>query len=217
MATVFRPLHSGMQMSDEEFVAFLATRSHGERWQLIDGDAIMMNPPKLRHQWIGGNLAEALNQHFMRHRPQLRALQEIGLLVPGVKRFHPTADVAVIDDSVDLDTSWADRFHLVAEVLSDSNSRRLIERKCKRYMQHPLNQYVLVIAQLEARVEVFARAGGWQPQVLTRLDDVIELPDIATGSRTGPAGDVGRGHEISIPLHRLYAGTPAAPRDPLGH
>ena len=216
MATVFRPLHSGTQMSDEEFVAFLATRSREERWQLIDGDAIMMNPPKLRHQKIGGNLARALNDIFERYHPNLSALQEIGLIVPGVKRFRPTADVAVIDDSVDLDTSWADRFHLVAEVLSDSNTPRQIERKRKRYTQHPLNHYVLVIAQLEARVEVFARGSGWRPQVLTHLDDVIELPDLATGSGTGPAGDVGRVHQISIPLRRLYAGTSVARRDPLG-
>ena len=202
MATVFTPRPSRTEMSDEEFVAFFATRPREERWQLIDGDVIMMNPPKLRHQMIGGNLARALNDIFERHHPELSALQEVGLLVPGVQRFRPRADVAVIDDSVDLDTSWADRFHLVAEVLSESITPRQIERKRKRYMLHPLNRYVLVIAQLEPRVEVFARTNGWQPRVLTRLDDELQLPDLGAG----PEGDP----EISIPLRRLYAGTPVA-------
>jgi Uma2 family endonuclease len=212
MATVFTPLPTGTQMSDEEFVAFYAARPHAERWQLIDGDAIMMNPPKLRHQKIGGNLAWELNALFRVHMPNMSALQEAGLLVPGVQRFRPQADVAVIDDTVDLDTSWADRFFLAAEVLSESNSARMIERKRKRYMQHPLNQYVLVIAQLKPRVEVFARTKNWQPYVLTRLDDVLDLSDLMGAAASGGAGR----HEISVPLFRLYAGTPVVSPKPAG-
>ena len=210
MATVFTPLRSGTQMSDEEFIAFYAARPDGERWQLIDGDVIKMAPPKLRHQKIGGNLAWELNTHFRVQKPWLSALQEIGLLVPGVTRFRPTADVAVIDDQVDLDTSWADRFHLVAEVLSDSNTPRRIERKRNRYMQHPLNTYVLVIAQLEPRVEIFARASGWQSQVLTQLDNVIHLPDFAPDAQMTAQGHAVGNDGISIPLRRLYAGTSVA-------
>ena len=179
-------------MSDEEFIAFYDRRPRGERWQLIDGDVVMMTPPKLRHQWIGGNLAMALNTHFWEHRPELRALHEIGIIVPGVPRFRPTCDVGVIDDRVDLDTSWADRFLLVTEVLSDSNTPKQIERKRQRYVQHPDNLYVLVIAQLEVRVDVWSRRTDWQLTALTGLDDKLELPEFG----------------FSMPLSRLYAGTP---------
>ena len=164
-------------MSDEEYIAFLEGRPDEERWELIDGEAIMMNPPKLRHQRIGGNLAWELNAHFRQQKAELIALQEIGLHIPGVRRFRPKPDVAVIDDQVDLDTSWADRFFLVAEVLSDSNTAKQIERKRRRYIEHPLNLQVLVIAQRELRVEFWSRRTGWQPTVLTQPDDILELPE----------------------------------------
>ena len=79
-------------------------------------------------------------------------------------------------------------------------------------MQQPLNQYVLVIAQLEARVEVFARTNNWQSHVLTRLDDVLDLSDLGGAAAAGG----GRQAEISIPLFRLYAGTPVVPSKPAG-
>ena len=48
----------------EEYLAFLDTRPSEERWQLIEGVAIMMPPPTKTHQRIGSNLARMLNNHF---------------------------------------------------------------------------------------------------------------------------------------------------------
>jgi Uma2 family endonuclease len=188
------PATPDLGLSDDEFVAFLKHRPSEERWQLIDGEAIMMNPPKLRHQWIGRNLAWDLSAHFRQHRPALHALQEIGLMIPGIARFRPRADVAVIDDQVDLDTSWANRFLLIAEIVSDSNTLDEIESKRRRYVQHPDNLYVLVIEQLTADVDVWSSSSGWRRTALDGLDAVLELPDLG----------------FSMPLSRLYAGTPVA-------
>ena len=49
MATVQIDNRLRAPLSDEEFLAFLKQRPARERWQLIDGEPIMMNPPKLRH------------------------------------------------------------------------------------------------------------------------------------------------------------------------
>ncbi len=174
------------RLSVEEYLAFIAPRPSEERWQLIDGIAIMMNPPTLRHQTVARNLVFELTMHFRSDDLPYHALQEVGLIVPDVEKFRPEADVAVVDTALDLDTSYADRFVLVAEVLSESNTDEQIELKRQRYMQHPDNLYCLVISQTEVKVELWARANGWQRTELTRLEQAIELP--ALGCAIGLAG-----------------------------
>jgi Uma2 family endonuclease len=46
-------------LSIEAFRAFIAVRPEEERWELIDGAAVMMTPPTKAHQRIASNL-EAL-------------------------------------------------------------------------------------------------------------------------------------------------------------
>ncbi len=169
----------------EEYLAWIAPRPEEERWQLIDGTAMLMNPPTIKHQFIASNLASELNWHFRRHRPELRALTEVGLIVPEVDMFRPEADVAVLGASVDFDTSWADRFYLVAEVLSESNTDRDIAAKRRNYVRHPDNLYVLIIDQKKIAVETRARAGGWEPLMLDDADAVLDLPEFVFRLRVG--------------------------------
>ena len=164
------------RLSVEEYLAFIAPRPSEERWQLIDGIAILMNPSTLRHQSVGRNLLIELQLHYRAEGLPFSALYEVGLIVPDVDKFRPECDVAVVDEAVDLDANYADRFFLVAEIRSDSNTDAEIDLKRVRYMQHPDNLYCLVISQTEVKVELWARAGGWQRTELTRLDQAIELP-----------------------------------------
>ncbi len=48
--------HKPPPMSIELFRAFYSTRPDEERWQLIDGVAVMMPPPIPAHQRIASNL-----------------------------------------------------------------------------------------------------------------------------------------------------------------
>ena len=175
----------------EEYLDFISTRPSEERWQLIDGVAMMMPPPTKAHQRIGSNFARLLNNHFELHRPEYYAYQEVGLIVPGVERFRPEADVAVEDNAADYE-SYSDKFYLVVEVLSDSNTDKDVEIKRQRYMQHPDNLYVLIISQKLSSVTVWARRMGWEPLELTKLEDTLDLPEFA----------------FSTTLRALYAGTP---------
>jgi Uma2 family endonuclease len=192
MNTPFAVRQDG-KFSVEEYFALIESRPEEERWQLIDGVAMMMPPPTRVHQQIASNLAFELNTHFRAHRPELCALQEVGLIVPEAELFRPEADVAVLDAMADYE-SYADRFYLVAEILSNSNTDKDIAVKRRRYLQHPDNLYFLLIEQRHVRVEVLARAAGWQPVVVERRDDALELPEL--GFRT--------------PLAALYRGTPLA-------
>jgi Uma2 family endonuclease len=186
------PVRADGKFTVEEYLAFIESRPEEERWQLIDGVAMMMPPPTRRHQRIASNLARLLNAHFEKARPDLYAYQEVGLMVPDVASFRPEADVAVLDNSGDGDdTLYADRFYLAAEVLSDSNTDKDIAAKSRRYLQHPQNLYFLLIEQKRVRMEVRARAAGWEPVVLEGLDAVLELPEWG----------------FHLPLAALYRGT----------
>ncbi len=191
--TVIHAEQLSSQFTVEEYLAFIATRPDEERWQLIDGVAMMMPPPTKVHQRIGSNIAFALNTHFQTHRPEYYAYQEVGLIVPGGERFRPEADVAV-EDSAAAYESYTDKFHLVVEVLSESNTDKDVEIKRQRYMQHPDSHYVLIISQKVPTVMVWARQLNWQPQKLTRFDATLELPEFA----------------FTATLRTIYAGTPVA-------
>jgi Uma2 family endonuclease len=172
------PVRQDGKFTVEEYLAFIESRPEEERWQLIDGVAMMMPPPTLRHQRIASNLARLLNAQLEKVRPDLYAYQEVGLMVPDVTSFRPEADVAVLDSSIDVDdVPYAGRFYLVAEVLSDSNTDKDIAAKSRRYVQHPENLYFLLIQQKQVRVEMRARAAGWEPIVVEGLDAVLELPE----------------------------------------
>jgi Uma2 family endonuclease len=188
------PVRTDGKFTVEEYLAFIASRPEEERWQLIDGVAMMMPPPTVRHQVIASNLAFELNAYFRQHRRNLRAVQETGLMVPDVASFRPEADVAVLDRSADVDTLYADSFYLVAEILSDSNTDEDVAAKSRRYIQHPQNLYFLLIEQKRVRVEVRARATNWESVVLEAVGAVLELPEWG----------------FRMPLAALYDGTPLA-------
>jgi Uma2 family endonuclease len=172
------PVRTDGKFTVEEYLAFIESRPENERWQLIDGVAMTMPPPTLRHQRIASNLARLLNGRLEKVRPNLYAYQEVGLMVPNVSSFRPEADVAVLDSSIDADDEpYAGRVYLVAEILSDSNTDKDIAAKSRRYVQHPENLYFLLIDHRQVRVEVRARAAGWEPAELKGLDAVLELPE----------------------------------------
>ena len=194
MNTPFAVRQDG-KFSVEEYLALIESRPEEERWQLIDGVAMMMPPPTRMHQLIASNLAFELNTHFRAHRPELCALQEVGLIVPKAELFRPEADVAVVDLIGDYEL-YIDRFYSVAEVLSDSNTDKDIAVKRQRYLQHPENLYFLLIEQKRVRVEVVARAGGWQPVVLDQPEATLDLPAFGFSARVAD----------------LYRGTPLLQR-----
>ena len=118
-------------------------------------------------------------------------MQEVGLIVPEAELFRPEGDVAVVDLIGDYE-SYINKFYLVAEILSDSNIDKDIAVKRRRYLQHPDNLYFLLIEQRRVRVEVMARASGWQPVVLDVLEATLELPEFG----------------FSASVASLYRGTP---------
>jgi Uma2 family endonuclease len=88
-----RPYSGAMDV--DAFMAFLETRPKEERWDLIEGIAVMMAPPSMAHQRIALNLCELLNRAFSAQKLDLYAYHEIAIGVPGVFDFQPEPDVVV--------------------------------------------------------------------------------------------------------------------------
>src|SRR5262249_44576676 len=110
------------KLTPDEFLDFIEGRPREEHWQLIDGVPFMMSPAMLPHQRIGANLMLLFNAALSNHRPEMVAMQEVGLHVDKHRDTRVVADVAVVDFEVE-DVLYGTDFYLAAEVLSDSNTR----------------------------------------------------------------------------------------------
>ncbi len=194
--TVQAPLqpHSGT-MDVDEFMAFVETRPKGERWDLIEGVAVMMAPASYAHQRITRNLCELLNSGFAAEGRDLFAYFDSGVRSPGVRNFQPQPDVVVVPGVAGYDL-YAEHFQLVGEILSPTNTRGEMELKLRRYCAAPENLYAAVIEPREFRMDIYAKKANWAPAILTHADDPIEMPEFGLRCR----------------LVDLYRGTPLDPQ-----
>ena len=178
----------------EQFHALRDERPKEEKWELIDGVAVMMPPPSLVHQRISSQIFVMLNSRLKKVKPEWRADIEIGVLLPKDEKFNPEPDVTVIDTDVELEQLYATRFYFVAEVLSTSDRKGVLAAKLGYYQAHPNCVGVLFVRQDRIEAELHVRQEGWSSRTLAARDDRIDIPVI---------GDIGR-------LADLYQFTPLA-------
>jgi Uma2 family endonuclease len=187
-----RPFSGTMDV--DEFMAFLQTRPDEEHWELIEGVAVMMAPASYAHQRITRNLCELLNAAFAAQRLDLFAYFDAGVRNPGVRNFQPQPDVVVVPGVAGYEL-YSERFQLVAEVLSPSNTRTEIDLKLRRYRDAPDNLYAVVIDPREIAVDIYAKRHDWQPARLTMAGNPIDMPEFGLRCSVGD----------------LYRGTPLDP------
>jgi Uma2 family endonuclease len=163
-------------LSVPSFRSWLESRPDEEHWELIEGVPMMMTPPNRRHQRIASNLEALLNAALKRHNPVLAAYHDIGVNIVSTVPYDPEPDVAVIREDENPDPRYAERFYLVAEVLSESD-KGIIESKRDIYRAHPSCTCILLIRQDRREITVDSRAGdGWRSQMLHDADELI-LPE----------------------------------------
>jgi len=169
--------HNAPMLSVASFRAWLVSRPDEEHWELIEGVPTMMTPPNRRHQRIASNLESLLNAALRRHDPKLVAYQNIGVNIVSTAPYDPEPDVTVIREDENPDPRYADRFYLVAEVLSESD-RGVIESKRDIYRAHPPCTCILLVRQDRLEITVDRRAAdGWRAQVLHE-GDALALPEL---------------------------------------
>lgn len=178
-------------LSVASFRAWLTSRPDEEHWELIEGVPMMMTPPSRRHQRIASNLEALLNAALKRHDPALAAYHDIGVNIVSTVPYDPEPDVAVIREDENPDPRYADRFYLVAEVLSESDNG-VIASKRDIYRAHPTCACILLIRQDCAEIILDRRFGeGWHTQVLQGTDE-LALPEFG----------------LRCPVRDLYRDTP---------
>jgi Uma2 family endonuclease len=163
-------------LSVASFRAWLASRPNEEHWELIEGVPMMMTPPNRRHQRIASNLETLLNTALKRHNPVLAAYHDIGVNIVSTVPYDPEPDVAVIREDENPDPRYAERFYLVAEVLSESD-KAIIESKRDIYRAHPSCTCILLIRQDRLEITVDSRTrDGWRSRLLQGADE-LDLPE----------------------------------------
>jgi Uma2 family endonuclease len=184
-------------LSLNAFRVWTQTRPDEEHWELLDGVPTRRTPPTKAHQRIASNLERLLNDALVRLLPGRAAYQRVGLnLGPVVKNYDPEPDVVVIDVAESSDERYADRFFLVAEVVSASE-RPKVEGKREIYKIHMACRCILTIQQDRHEVRIDLRAGnGWTTQILTRPTDELVLAEFG----------------LRCTLADLYRGTPLQAR-----
>src|SRR5687767_13820329 len=98
-------------MNVDEFMAFLETRPHGERWELIEGVAVMMAPASYAHQRICLNLASLLNNALAVSGIDAFAYVNVGVRNPSLRNFQPLPDVTVVPGVAGYDL-YSERYQL---------------------------------------------------------------------------------------------------------
>ena len=121
-----------------------------------------------------------------RHNPLFAAYHDIGVNIVSTVSYDPEPDVAVVREDENPDPRYAERFYLVAEVLSESD-KGIIESKRDIYRAHPSCTCILLVHQDRLEISVDRRAGaGWHSQVLGGAD-ALDLPEFGL---TWPVRDV---------------------------
>ena len=164
----------GMRVA--EYQAWVADLPDEERWELIDGEPVLMAPQSERHQLIVANLVQNLRP-FGRDRGY-RAIPGIAVLSDSMDTFVPIPDV-VVRCGLPLRDGYAGDPVLVAEVLSPSTMSRDRGRKTDFYRSIASLKLFLIAYQDEPRVEVWRREpeGGWAFEA-HGLGDAIDLPEL---------------------------------------
>ena len=164
---------------------------------MLDGVPTRRTPTTKAHRRIASNLERRLNDAMVRSLPERAAYQRVGLnLGPVVENYDPEPDVVVIDVAESSDERYADRFYLVAEVVSTSD-RPTVEGKREIYKIHTACKCILTIQQDQHGVRVDLRVGNnWMTQILTRPTDELALAEFG----------------LRCTLADLYRGTPLQAR-----
>ena len=201
MPTMSRPrLKDSEQMTIEEFLAFTEERPDGERWELIEGIAILNASPTDYHQTITGNIHGLLWLHQRQQNVTWIPLLGVGTRVPVSPRSLPQPDLMVKGAAL-TGTPISDEALVLFEILSKSNTKSDQAWRKRVYASIPNCQHYVTVAQGTPLVTRFDRASNWDKTEHTRIIDALALPALG----------------VSLPLAEIYRGTPVAtPRETQG-
>lgn len=162
------------EMSEDAFLEFIQTRD--EKWEPVDGEAVIMAGSNQRHQAIVANTLAALHNQLREKGCRPTAVKSGISTIFGTVRFPAiVVDCGRRDDQSMLATEPM----LVVEVLSPSTRDFDSHRKVFEYKSKPGIRYILLIDTNDACALLHAREGeGWCETLYQRFGDVIDFPEL---------------------------------------
>ena len=161
------------QMTIEEYLDFTSARPDGEKWELIEGIAILQGSATDYHQAITGNISATLRSEKRRLGATWIPLVGVGTKVPISPRSVPEPDVMVKEHPL-TGRSWTDDGLVVFEIWSPSNRPTDKRWRLRVYTSVPNCQHYVTVDQDTLAVVRHDRAAGWTPAPpLTALVDTI--------------------------------------------
>ncbi len=185
------------QMTIEEFLAFTAERPDNERWELIEGVAILNASPTYFHQVIATNIVRVLGNACIDQQASWQPLIGMSTKVPASPRSLPQPDVMVME-AAGSNLTVAEDAIVLFEILSKSNNRTDQDWRKRVYTSIAKCQHYVVVDQFKPLVTRYDRTTGWHGITYSHFSDELQLP--ALGS-------------VVLPLADIYARTGVAAND----
>jgi Uma2 family endonuclease len=179
------------QMTIEEFLAFTDTRPEEERWELIEGVAVLNPSPIDHHQMVVSNIVAHLIAQKRQTRATWYAMLGVGTRVPVSPRSLPQPDVFV-KEGAPTGLPTTDDALVLFEVLSRSNTRIDQARRRRVYGSVPNCQHYVTVSLKAVEIVAYDRSTDWRERELARLDQALELPAL----------------DVAIPLADIHRWTP---------
>jgi len=168
------PLPAKAYMTEAEFFDFVLTRD--EKWELVNGEPLMMAGVNQRHQAIAANTLTSL--HTQLRGGKCRATVS-GTAVPTINGTIRYPSVVVDCGKRDDPAMRSTAPTLVIEILSPSSRCFDSHKKVIEYKSHHEIKYILLIDAIKACSLLHYRDSvGWGEVMYDSLDDVVEFPEI---------------------------------------
>ena len=162
-------------MTVKEFYAFTDGRPDEEKWELIDGEAVLNASPSELHQRILKNVLLAIGVREQAAGTLWEVLPSLGVRVSDIKRPEP--DLLIVPRSPSLDPTRKDRNDVLVafEILSPSTASRDLKWKRSAYASLDALMHYVVIAQDTTEVIVFSRSDEFGERRYRSVADEVVL------------------------------------------
>ena len=148
----------------------------GAPYQLIEGELIMSPSVTFFHQWIQGNLVDAVSPFVRRKRLGRIIVAPLDVFLTEDDVFQPDILFIRQDQLSEIDPN--DRIHfapdLVIEILSPSTAQYDYSRKKEIYCDSGVKEY-WIVAPLDRTVEIMVKDGNYyRTEAILRAPALLE-------------------------------------------
>ena len=180
-------------MTIEDFLEFCEGRPDDERWELIEGVAVMSASPVQVHQLIVSNIVAALRMEKIAQGATWIPMVGVGTRVPSSPNSLPQPDAYVQAGPVADDPVTGDAIVLF-EVLSKSNTKADQAWRQKVYASVPNCQHYVTVATKSIAVVRYDRSNSWKGTEIKGIKDALDFTAL----------------HVALPLAEIYRWTPLA-------